>query len=90
MIAADDARRQALHGLAGPLRGQGYAVAVESHHLTVTDDEGRRVEVWAQKRASDGGRLWFVRAGGFPICEADRPMDAIVAVKGALAEGGDR
>lgn len=81
-----DDRRQALQALAGLLRGQKYTVTVEVHHLTVADG-GRAVEVWVQTRASDGGRLWFTRAGGAPICEADRPMDAVVAVKAGLLEG---
>ncbi|WP_119726553.1 hypothetical protein [Thermomonospora amylolytica] len=79
-------RRRALQVLAGMLRGQRYDVVVECYHLTVRGNE-RAVEVWVQRRVSDGGRLWFTREGGRPICEVDRPMDAVVAVKGAL-EGG--
>ncbi|MBA9002110.1 hypothetical protein [Thermomonospora cellulosilytica] len=84
MITTDDDRRQALNALAGVLRGQGYTVNVERLHLTVTDQTGRLVEIWAQRRASDNGRLWFTHAGGSPICEANRPMDAVVAVKATL------
>ncbi|WP_119726384.1 hypothetical protein [Thermomonospora amylolytica] len=86
MMATDDDRRRALHALAAALRGQGYRVTVAGHHLRVEDGTGRATEVWAQSRADDNGRLWFTRAGGAPICEAVQIMDAVVAVKGALAQ----
>ncbi|MBA9001943.1 hypothetical protein [Thermomonospora cellulosilytica] len=87
-MTTDEERRQALQALAAVLRGQGYRVTVACHHLTAGDGAGRVVEVWAQRRASDNGRLWFTEAGGFPICEADKPADALVAVKGALRQVG--
>jgi hypothetical protein len=74
-----------LQRLAGLLRGHGYAVNAECLHLTVAEGD-RTVEVWAEYRACDGGRLWFTRAGGAPICEAAHLMDAVVAIKAALAK----
>ncbi|WP_119726293.1 hypothetical protein [Thermomonospora amylolytica] len=80
----DESRRRALHELAGLLRGQRYTVTVHSLHLITQDENGRSVEVWAQSRPDDGGRLWFTWAGGIPICEAAHTADAVVSVKRAL------
>jgi len=82
--AETDPRQAALHELAGLLRGRRYAVTVHTLHLIAEDDGGRRVEVWAQSRLDDAGRLWFTWAGGVPICEAVHTADAVVAVKKAL------
>ncbi|REF00674.1 hypothetical protein [Thermomonospora umbrina] len=76
-------RHTALQELAGLLRGQGYTAKVERLHLTVTDGD-EPVEVWAQRRPNDENRLWFAWAGGGPMCPADQPQDAVVAVKAAL------
>ncbi|MBA9001739.1 hypothetical protein [Thermomonospora cellulosilytica] len=89
MITTAEERSRALGALAAALRGQAYRVLVVGHHLTVTDQEGRRAEVWVQRRASDNGRLWFTRAGGAPICEVSRVMDAVVDVKGRFANTPD-
>lgn len=74
-------RREVLEDLAGLLRGQGFTVNVETYHLAARRAGGRGVEVWCQTRSDDGGRWWFTWAGGIPIVEADRPTDAVVAVK---------
>ncbi|MBA9002266.1 hypothetical protein [Thermomonospora cellulosilytica] len=85
MITTAEERSRALNTLAAVLRGQGYRVLMTGYHLIITDQDGRKAEVWAQRRASDNGRLWFTRAGGAPICEATQTMNAVVAVKGMLA-----
>ncbi|MQY02671.1 hypothetical protein [Actinomadura macrotermitis] len=62
-------------------------------------DEGLRVEnpgvagccqahpsdvISAGPRAEDGGRLWFFTAWRFPVAEADRVTDAVMAIKALL------
>jgi hypothetical protein len=80
-VSSANPRRAALQALAGLLRGRGFAVTVESWHLTVTDrDNGRSVEVWAQRRSADRGRLWFCWAGGVPVVEATNLTDATLYV----------
>ncbi|GAA2638780.1 hypothetical protein SMC26_39835 [Actinomadura fulvescens] len=75
----------ALEALAALLRGQRYAVEVHDGNLVAADGAGvRPVRVWCQSRDTDGGRLWFAWSGAVWICEADKPTDAITAVKGAF------
>ncbi|GAB3279783.1 hypothetical protein GCM10027589_06550 [Actinocorallia lasiicapitis] len=69
------------------LTEQGYVVRVGEFHLVASGRVGEGawlVEVWCQGRPDRGGRLCFTWAGGGLVCEADRPTDALVAVKTAL------
>ncbi|GAB3279647.1 hypothetical protein GCM10027589_06320 [Actinocorallia lasiicapitis] len=82
-----DGRKAALEALAALLAEQGYVVRVGEFHLVASDRVGegaRLVEVWCQSRPDRGGGLCFTWAGGGLVCEADRPTDALVAVKTAL------
>ncbi|WP_460363727.1 hypothetical protein [Actinocorallia lasiicapitis] len=81
------ARRAALEALAALLAEQQYVVRVGEFHLVAADRVGegaRLVEVWCQARPDRGSRLCFTWAGGALVCAADRPTDALVAVKTAL------
>jgi hypothetical protein len=82
-----ESRKAALESLAGLLVEQRYVVRVGEFHLVASDRVGEGallVEVWCQSRPDRGGRLCFTWAGGGLVCEADRPTDALVAVKTAL------
>ncbi|MGI5418946.1 hypothetical protein [Actinomadura luteofluorescens] len=67
------------------LRGQKLAVeSVSALRLRVAKEpEACGVEVECRRRASDGDRWWFVQ-GGFWMCEADSPVNAVVLLKAAL------
>lgn len=78
-----DPRRVALESLAGLLRGHYFTVETKQWHLVAWREGSRRVEVSCQARRDDSGRLWFVRAGGIPIVEADNPANAVKAVRQA-------
>ncbi|GAB3279746.1 hypothetical protein GCM10027589_06490 [Actinocorallia lasiicapitis] len=80
-------RSAALKELAALLTEQGYAVRVGEFHLVAADRVGegaRLVEVWCQSRPDKAGGLYFTWAGGAVVCAADRPTDALVAVKTAF------
>ncbi|WP_165975762.1 hypothetical protein [Actinomadura rubrisoli] len=80
-----NARQKAVETLARLLRGQGYTAVVHPGNLlAATRGESRQVRVWCHERKSDAGQLWFTWTGGIPICEANKPHEALTAVKGAL------
>jgi hypothetical protein len=86
-----DRRRTALGELAGLLLRQRYTVQTGAWHLVASRGPGdgwRPLEIWCQARPDDGNRLWFTWAGGIPVCEADKPADALMAVKAALRRVG--
>lgn len=77
--ASDDPgtpRRAALERLAALLRHQGFTVRTAHWHLTATANGGSPMEVWCHARPEDGGRLWFLHAGGLPIALAVHPATA--------------
>ncbi|QXJ23320.1 hypothetical protein AGRA3207_004461 [Actinomadura graeca] len=83
VIEPDGAGR--LAGLAGTLRGQRLTADIVGGRLRVADGpDGEGVVLDCRRRASDGDQWWFTWADGIWLCEADHPMDAVVAVKGAL------
>ncbi|MEV0660422.1 hypothetical protein ACIBI3_00875 [Actinomadura luteofluorescens] len=73
------------------LRGQKLAVeSVSALRLRVAmEPDACGVEVECRRRACDGDRWWFVQ-GGFWMCEADSPVNAVVLVKAALVAGAGR
>ncbi|WP_157430292.1 hypothetical protein [Actinomadura macra] len=74
-----------LASLAGTLRGQRLTAEIVDGRLHVTHDpDSKGVVLECRRRASDNDQWWFSWANGIWLCEADHPMDAVVAVKGAL------
>jgi hypothetical protein len=77
-----------LAGLAEALRAQKFSTEFVGERLRVSaGPEGRSVELVCRRRPSDGDRWWFSLARDIWLCEADRPVDATVQVKGALRRG---
>lgn len=78
-----DPRHARLYVLGTALTVHGFAVELATLHLDVSVPErsGKVLEIWCQARVSDGGRLWFVRAGGVPISEAGDISGALMVVK---------
>jgi hypothetical protein len=80
-----DPRCTALQALAGLLRGQGYTADIDGGRLIVNARYGGRlVEVQAQHRDDDGGRLWSCWSGGLPMREAAHIADAAMDIRMAL------
>lgn len=81
-----DPRHARLFALAAALRVHGFTVDLYALHLEVSalHRSGRGLEIWCQPRASDGGQLWFTRAGGAPVAEADDISGALMVVKHEL------
>ncbi|MEU5880885.1 hypothetical protein [Spirillospora sp. NPDC047279] len=78
-------RQDAVETLARLLRGQDYTAIVHNGFLVASAGLNvRPVRVWCQPRRSDGNRLWFHWTGATPICEADKPYEALTAIKGHL------
>ncbi|CNF11533.1 Uncharacterised protein [Mycobacterium tuberculosis] len=78
-----------LAGLAGAFRGQGLTAEFDGEGLRVTDGpDSRGVTLECRRRFGDGDRLWFTWAHGIWLCEADKPYEAMTAVKGALRRVG--
>ncbi|TDD36861.1 hypothetical protein E1287_10095 [Actinomadura sp. KC06] len=77
-----------LFALAELLRGHGYTPEqLGTRRLRVTDGEdSRAVEIECHPRRGDADRWWFTWGGGFWMCEADHPTDALVQVKTALRQ----
>ncbi|WP_433331852.1 hypothetical protein [Spirillospora sp. CA-294931] len=76
-----------LAGLAGMLRGHGYTADADADDgtlLVTYGPESRGVTLECRTRPDDGDRWWFCWAGGIWICEADKPIEALVTVKAAL------
>lgn len=84
-----DPRHARLYVLGTALTVHGFAVELDSLHLDVSapDRPERVLEIWCQSRVSDGGRLWFVRAGGVPIAEASDISGALMVVKHEFGAG---
>ncbi|WP_329521136.1 hypothetical protein [Spirillospora sp. NBC_01491] len=76
--------------LAEAFKGQGFTAEIKSGLLQVADGpDSRGVRLDCRRRAGDWDRWWFTWAGGIWLCEADKPFEAVVEVKGALRRAGN-
>jgi hypothetical protein len=76
--------------LAAMLEGQRFVVEiVNERRVRVMREEGSRgVEIECRRRPEDGDRWWFTWGGGVWMCEADKPADAGLHVRGATRKVG--
>ena len=85
-----DPRRARIVSLAETLRGHGFdpQVAESDALLGLPRSDGPVFLVRCDRRAIDGGRLWFFSPPKSPLGEADdaHHMDVVVAIKSRLAE----
>lgn len=83
-----DQRRARVWALNRALRAQGYVSEVaESEPLLCVVADGASMVIRCDRRATEGGALWFHSPEGHPIAPADTGdlSTAITAVEGRLA-----
>ncbi|MFB4320015.1 hypothetical protein [Actinomadura sp. 21ATH] len=91
-----------LAALGAHLGTRGFVVDLTAYGLRVTDPEVAGCcehvphaadTITCRARRDDGGRMWFFTSWGEPVAEAERIIDAALAVRGILkrragSEGG--